>query len=842
MKINSKVMIGVYTVALSLAFATPVYATEATKSNDTDATEKALEAEQTRVTQLTQSNENEGVLEEVVITGTRSSRPRTAADSTVPIDSFSGDELEFNAAGDTTELIKNLVPSYTAAPLTGDGSSFVRSTSLRGLPPDEVLIMVNSKRRHRSALIQVLGAAMSAGAHASDIGPLPSIAFKSVEVLRDGAAAQYGSDAIAGVINFILDDADSGGTIRAQYGQFYEGEESWKIEGNAGFNLFDRGFFNFSFEVVDNEQLIRGFQPPPAQAAIDAGFENVGTDSPYSGDDLAQTWGRPENDGVRTAWNAGINVGDNAEIYMFGNYADTTATYRFFFRAPFPASANRLGPLPLVPGDPSQGNFCWCDTLTGGFTPYLQGDITDFANVLGIKGEFSNGMLYDFSASYGNSDIDYTLFNELAPSWGPESPRVFKTTPLEEEDINFNADFSIPIGTSVNLAFGAEWREETHKLKVGDLEAYAAGPWSGSSEFINPETGDFYVEPQIGVTGMTGTSPEIAGSFSRDNWAVYADVEWDVSERFLLQGAARFEDFSDFGSTDNYKLAFRFNLTDSFTFRGSVSTGFRAPTPGQSNLQVITTTFDTSSGLQTLEGTILPTSDLAVSLGGKDLEPEEATNISIGFTTNPTDALTITMDYYKIDVDDRIVKTFNIPVINPRFSSVSFYTNGLNTETQGVDLVTQYVVDWNNGSNTTFGLAWNWNETDVVSQNPVNGINPVTEGAIFNIENNLPDHRINVSAFHNINAWTFLARANYYGSTIDERNNREPVGSEIFVDLAVSWAITDNWKVSAGGYNVFDAFPDKIQTRVGNGLPYPRRSPMGYDGGSWYLRGEFRWF
>jgi iron complex outermembrane receptor protein len=568
-----------------------------------------------------------------------------------------------------TELIKNLVPSYTATPLTGDGSSFVRSTSLRGLPPDEVLVLVNSKRRHRSSLIQHFGAAMSQGAHASDIGPLPSIALKSVEVLRDGAAAQYGSDAIAGVINFILRDDSEGGRIQAQYGQFYDGEDSFKIAGNAGFSLGGNGFFNFSFEYVDNEQLIRGFQPSAAQDAINAGFPEVGIDSPYSGDDLAQTWGRPENDGIRTAWNSAIDVGESAEVYWFGNYADATHIYRFFYREP--GHSATLRPVPINPNDPSEGNFCWCDTEPGGFTPYLDGNITDLSSILGLRGEWGNGMLYDFSFNYGNNDIDYTLFNTLNTTFGPDSQRDFKTTPLEEEDINFNADFSMLLKDNVNLAFGAEWREETYKFIEGDGQSWDAGPWSGIGSLTNPDTGEPYAEPGLGANGMPGTGPLAAGSFSRDNWAVYGDIEWDITDDFLLQFAARFEDFSDFGSTDNYKLAARWNATDTFTLRGAVSTGFRAPTPGQSNLQTIVTTFDTSSGLQTQEGTVLPTSPLAVSLGGKELEPEDATNYSIGFTTNPTDRLTITLDYYRVKVDDRITKTFDIPVVHPLFTSVS---------------------------------------------------------------------------------------------------------------------------------------------------------------------------
>ncbi|MCZ6853845.1 MAG: TonB-dependent receptor plug domain-containing protein, partial [Gammaproteobacteria bacterium] len=365
----------------------------------------------------------DATIEEVVVTGTRG-KPRTATESTVPIDSFNSEQLSQQPHGDMTETLKNLIPSFTATPLTGDGSAFVRSTSLRGLPPDEVLLLVNSKRRHRSALIQHFGAAMSQGAHAADMGPIPSIALKSVEVLRDGAAAQYGSDAIAGVINFILKDASEGGQIDVQYGQFFEDEDIFKIAGNIGLPLGDSGFANFSIEYKEADQLIRGIQTANAQAAVDLGIQNVGTDSPYSGDNFAQTWGRPENDGIRTAWNLGMDLGNGAEAYMFGNYADVYGNYRFFYREVVtptdPAGLDvALRPMPIDPTDPSQGNFCWCDTLTGGFTPYLEGEQTDFSNVFGLRGSLENGMTYDLSGSYGLSRMDYTLNNTLSPTYGP---------------------------------------------------------------------------------------------------------------------------------------------------------------------------------------------------------------------------------------------------------------------------------------------------------------------------------------------------------------------------------------------------------------------------------------
>jgi iron complex outermembrane receptor protein len=788
--------------------------------------------DENRVTQLAQADNEESVLEEVLITGTRS-RGRIAADSTVPIDSFNADDLAQQAHGDMTETIKNLVPSYSATPLTGDGSSFVRSTSLRGLPPDEVLILVNSKRRHRSALIQQFGAAMSSGSHAVDVGHIPSIALKNVEVLRDGAAAQYGSDAIAGVMNFILKDADSGGSIEAQYGQFYEGENSYRIAGNAGFKLGNNGFANLSFEWTDNEQLIRGFQPAAAQAAIDAGIPNVGTDSPYPGDTLAQTLGRPENDGVRVVWNLGFDLDNGNQVYVFGNYADTYGNYRFFYRNP---SNSTLQPMPLDPNDPSKGNFCWCDTLPGGFTPWFVGEQEDFSTVVGFNGDMADGTTFDVSLAYGSNLIDYTLYNSLSSTWGPQSPRDFDTGDLLEEDYTLNANFAKQINDKTNLAWGFEWRQENYVVSPGDIYSHEPGPWTWVNFLINPETGSNYSAPPIGVSGRPGFTPEASGTFTQENIAFYVDAEWDLSDETLIQAAARFENFDNFGGTANGKVAFRHNVSESFTMRGALSTGFRAPTAGQSNVTSIVTTFDGATGLQTQQGTVKPTDPIAVSLDGKALEPEESVNISLGFTANPTDDWTITFDIYQVDVEDRIAKTQDIPVVNPLFTRLSFYTNALETETKGFDLIALYKKDRGNGSNTDFSMAWNHNKTKVTGQNQVNGINPVSEGNIFNIENNLPEDRLSLTARHYSGAFTTTIRANYYGDTIDERNNREPVDAATFVDFSVAYQVSDSTSLTLGASNVFDEYPNEITTRLSNGLAYPRRTPMGYDGGMWYLR------
>jgi iron complex outermembrane receptor protein len=833
------------------------------------------------------------LIEEVVTIGSRS-KPRSAADSPVPIDSFSAAQLDQQPHGDMTENIKNLVPSFSATPLTGDGSSFVRSTSLRGLPPDEVLLLVNGKRRHRSSLIQHFGAAMSQGAHAADMGHIPSIALKNVEVLRDGAAAQYGSDAIAGVINFVLDDANEGGRLEAQYGQFYEGEQSIKLAGNIGLPLTDSGFANFSFEYVDHEQLIRGHERFDAIEARNAGIANVGGDSPYSNDkkDRAQTWGRPENDGLRTAWNLGLELGNGAEAYMFGNYADTYHNYRFFYRevlAADPSDSSELDgayvPIPLDPtdddndgipgsdGDPDSeaefaGNFCWCDdVLSGGHTPFLVGDQTDFSNVVGVRGEFSNGMLYDFSGSYGMNAMDYTLHNTISPTYGPgTSTSNFDTTDLKNYDTSLNADFSYPMSDAVNLAFGFEWREENYVMIAGDRESWVPGPWAEVGNLLNPLDDNCegycnYGTPPNGSDGMPGTPAEAAGTFSRDNVSAYVDAEWDISDAFLLQGALRYEDFSDFGTTTNGKIAARFNVSDSFTLRGAYSTGFRAPTPGQSNLQTIVLSFDADAAAQVLEGTLRPTDPLLTSFGGKALEPEDATNLSIGFSLNLDNGFSLTADYYQVDVEDRIVKTFNLSVpdtpefADVDFNKVAFYTNGLETETSGFDLVAQWSMDWAGGSSTDFSLAWNSNDTKITKVNAIDHdadpatdpVEPVSGGTQFNIENGLPDNRFSFGANHNMDRLALTLRANWYDDSFDEQSGRLRVDSALMVDIEARYDVNEDWTLVVGANNVFDEFPNKVgvnefpitSVRNHQGLPYPRRTPIGYDGGMWYLKGVF---
>ena len=759
--------------------------------------------------------------EEIVVLGSRSTEPRSVTDSPVPVDVITGDD--FNTIGnsaDLTDNLKTLVPSYTATPATGDGSAFVRPTSLRGTAPDQTLVLVNGKRRHRSALVQFFAPAAGNGAHGVDVGMIPGIAIQRVEVLRDGAAAQYGSDAIAGVINFEMKDASDGAEVQLQFGQHYEGEDSFKAAANAGFALPSNGFLNISLEHVDNDALSRGVQRPDAQALIDSGVSGVGADAPFGDSPLVQTWGRPETRGTRFFLNSGFLVSDSTQFYLQGNYAETEGRYRFFYRPPNHSSLVPLRDLGFT-------------GLQAGYTPFLDGDQTDLSLVAGLTGLFAGNTTFDFSISYGENDLDYFLNNtvnqDLGLLNGEPAQRDFDVGGYGQEELNLNADFTRPLGNNMNLAFGAEWREETYIATAGE-----PGSFLGA-----------------GSNGLKGISPADAGTFDRDNVAVYVDLEHDISEDFLLQYALRYEDFSDFGGTLNWKLATRYSVNPSFTLRGAVSTGFHAPTPGQANVRTTITTFDGVTGMQVEEGLVPSTSPLVAEVGGKALTEEESLNFSAGFSSTLGRRTTLTIDLYRIEVDDRIYRTGDIPVPDSTDRTISFYTNALDVESQGVDLVLTSGFDWSDNVNTDLSLAFGYNEVDVVGQTPVGGVNPVSDGIIEDIENNYPNERLVLTTNTNFgDSWNLLARANYYGKHFDERGRIgaevEPsaeIGATTYIDLELGFQLTRQVRVALGAINVFDEFVDEINPPFSNrqsvGLQYPRRSAANYEGGSWYLRGTF---
>jgi iron complex outermembrane receptor protein len=794
--------------------------------------------------------------EEIVTIGTRSAKPRSAADSTVPIDVISGDVFnDLGGTADITDNMKATVPSFNATPATGDGSAFIRPTSLRGTAADQTLVLINGKRRHRSALVQFLAPAAGAGAHAPDIGMIPGIGIKSVEVLRDGASSQYGSDAIAGVINFVMKDASEGGQVQVQYGQFFEDEDSVKVSGNIGLPAGEDGFINISAEYIDNEALSRGLQRPDAQALIDSGVTEVGQDAPFGDAPLVQSWGRPETSGLRLFINSGFDISDTAQLYARFGYAETEGRYRFFYRHPEthgtfsnqlpfgagcpgcfdPDDPNSDPNLPLTQSLREQGFV----GLPGGFTPFLDGDQTDSSFVVGMNGEFERGMLYDFSFNFGKNSLEYFLNNTANPSLGPGDlqtlPQMdFDNGGYEQKELMVNADFSLPLSDALNLAFGAEWREETYTAIAGEPSSFF----------------------EAGASGLKGVTTEDAGATARDNVALYFDLEHDISDALLLQYALRFEDFSDFGETINGKIAGRYRFTDSFAIRGAVSTGFHAPTPGQASVRTTVTTADSTIPGQTIlveQGIFPPSDPIAVAAGAQPLTEETTVNFSLGFTSDIGDNTTLTVDVYKIEIDDRIYKTGDIfaPGSDNR---IQFFTNTLDVEHTGLDVVLTSGWDWSASASTDLTFVASYIEVDIVGrkevQPPAGGppFTTVNDATAVNIENNYPNEKFILSAntFFSEN-FNLLLRVNFWGEHLDEAGtigvNKTKIDSVVFVDLDFGWRLNDNWRVNVGAINVFDEFINQAlppnANNLSSGLQYPRRAATSYEGGQWYLRGTY---
>lgn len=771
-------------------------------------------------------------LDEIIVTGTRVAN-RTATESLAPIDVLGGEDLARQAFTDTNDVLRTLVPSFNVSRNgISDGSTFVRPPTLRGLPPDQTLVLVNGKRRHRSALVQLSGGALAAGAQAPDLAQIPAIAIKQVEVLRDGASAQYGSDAIAGVINFQLKDAAEGGSASVQYGSTYEGDgDNLKAEANIGLPLGDTGFFNISAEATDSDPTNRGVQDPRAPASLTR---------------LAMNWGDPDAKAARVFVNSGIDLTETTSIFLYGNYGASESDGSFYYRPPSLDHAVN-GPTLPVPGDPN--GFRFVEFFPNGFTPRFYGDVKDASLTGGFKQELGIGLTYSLSASFGRSQIDYELKNTVNPSLGPASPTEFYVGRLVEEDTGLNADFTYPIevglASPLNLAFGAEWRQELYEIGPGEPDSYRVGPYATFTDF---RTGLPAALP-IGSNGYPGFRPEDSGEFTRDNYAVYVDTETDLTEALTLGVAARYEDFESFGDTFNWKVSGRYELTDFLAVRSSVNTGFRAPTPGQSQTSSIQTFFPAGSSDPVARGTYPATNVVARYFGAQALTPEESFNIAGGAVLDLPGGITATLDYYNIKVEDRIalsgdftptatdraaLAALGVPGANT-LGAVNYFTNAFDTRTQGVDLVVRGSVDIGDGE-LDLTAAGNYNRTKVTKRNT----SVIDDTRKADLEKQLPKWRGNFTGVYTLDAISILARASYYGKFTDTANYAKTFGSEWLVDLEATYTIAEAYSISVGVQNLFDNYPDKVDALPGGGYAvgqvYPDTSPLGYNGGMYYIR------
>lgn len=791
-------------------------------------------------------------VERIAVVGSRAA-PRSVGESPVPVDIIGNEEFTKNGATDMNDLMGKVVPSYNvnAQPIS-DAATLVRPANMRGLAPDHTLVLVNGKRRHRASVIAFQGAGISDGAQGPDISVIPAIALKQVEVLRDGAAAQYGSDAIAGVINFQLKDSAEGGELEFRSGQYYKGDGTLsQVAGNIGLPLSANGFANFSFQYRAQDDTSRSVQRDDAAALQAAG----NTDIP----DPAQVWGTPETKSDLTLFfNSGLDLNDHQKAYMFGNWARRNVEGGFFYRNPANRSgvySNDGGDTPLVgdlTGDMS-GNcsgmtladamasdncFVFNEMFPGGFTPRFGGIVTDSSLVAGVKGDMNSDISYDFTVSYGRNESDFYIKNTVNASLGPDTPTSFDPGKYVEMERGLNLDFDYLGFDTWSLAAGLEYRRETFEIYNGDPYSFEIGPLA-SQGF------------GIGSNGFPGFKPEDSGSWSRGNAAVYLDVEKELSNDLLVTGAVRYEHYDDFGSTTNGKLSAIWSVNEHFSLRGAASTGFRAPTVGQNNVRNVTTAFG-PNGLED-QATLPPTNPISVQKGGKPLDPEKSVNMSFGGVYNANNFF-LTVDYFHIKLKDRITQTSPLTLTDEdkaalisqgildasSFSAVRYFTNDFDTTTQGIDLVATYTPEWLDGS--SFSLAYNWTETTVDKFNPDN----ISASKVKALEESLPHHKGSLTYNQELTAdLRAMVRLNYYGSYWEDHLGSDgelpiDVGSAVTFDAELGYDINDDWNVSVGAQNLFDTYPDDNPWAGVAGAKYPITSPYGFNGGFYYGRVTYR--
>ena len=909
------------------------------------------------------------VLEEIVVVGSRR-RDRSASDSPVPVDVIGGDDFLAHGDSDLDSVLAALVPSYNVAqePIS-DAATLIRPATLRSLPPDATLVLVNGKRRHRAAVIALLGAGISGGSQGPDLSVIPVIALDRLEVLRDGASAQYGSDAIAGIMNFVLKEDAEGVTLDAKYGSYFEGDgNSMTLAANVGLPLTDAGFANLSFEFKEADPTTRSAQRGDAQALIDAGNTHVRQPA-------AQIWGAPEISGdFKLFGNFGLDLGNGSEVYAFGNWAERQVEGGFYYRNPHTRGGVFRGSVldangravkkavggspspgdldegkPLVYGDgsrvteregitvtfddvwpskvfdandnevflvsddsPSQGNLddgvplvydddsdygmpvtdtagitrtvkvadltadgsgncpivrvvdyvadsaalasirndpnCYSliEKFPGGFTPQFGGYIDDLSLAGGIRGDLDSGWFYDLSASVGRSAASFYIYNTINPqllAQRNDIPVYYQAGAYTETDRVINFDMSKPFDVAnlwgpVNVAYGLEYRDETFRIHNGDPNSFYNDP--------NITHGLAAQGFGVGSNGFAGFQPGDAGEHTVSAYGAYIDVESDVSERLLLGGALRYENYPDYGNTLDGKIAARLQVGDNVALRGAVSTGFRVPTAGQANLRNVTTEFQ--AGMLADIATLPPTNPVAQQKGATALTPEESVNTTFGIVID-AGAFDVTLDYYNITIEDRVSFTSRFTLTEDdissllaagvsdatSFSSVRFFSNQQTVEASGVDLVASYPFSLGAGASTLTVVA-NWSDIELTRFDP----DFTSKNRLLQIEQGRPDSRFSATWSHAQDSWRLMARARQYGGYYDAPTNDgdkayfpEP---ELLFDFEVALDVTDSLSVLFGAQNALDEYPDINPHGEVAGLIYPEQSPFSFGGGYYYMR------
>jgi iron complex outermembrane receptor protein len=830
---------------------------------------------------------------EILVIGSRA-QGRTVASSPVPIDVISGDQIANSGYTETNKVLNQLVPSFNfPQPSITDGTDTVRPATLRGLSPDQTLVLINGKRRHTTALLNINGS-VGRGAAAVDLNMIPAIAIGRVEVLRDGAAAQYGSDAIAGVINFQLaEKRDFSGRVTVTHG-YYDtrtngvqgfasvaspatgaptlapdgtlainttGKDRHVTDGatttvaaTIGLPIAQQGYFDVSAEYQTRNPTNRtGFDPRQQYDLIGGSLDP----REFTFDRYNHRYGDAKTQDLKLFVNAGVPLGPNVKLYAFGSYNFRDGESAAFYRRPIAADGRNIAAI-----------------YPDGFLPLINTTLEDFAGTTGVKGEIGNGFRYDLSIGTAENKFDFQINNTLNRSFGPSSPTSFDSGGLRYSQTVANLDLSkeVAIGglSSVTLAAGAEYRRETFRLRPGNAPSYQGGNFGGAS----------------GAQGFPGISPTIGGQRvdqlrARHNVSAYAEIDVEVNDMFTLQGAGRYEDYSDFGSDWNGKLAGRFEPVDGFALRGAVSTGFRAPSLQQQ--------FFSASATNNVNGLLLETltvpidNPIAIALGATPLKAENSVSYSAGAVFTAIPRVSLTVDAYQVSIDDRIVVTDNLTATrtagapsgsDPGLSiarilnaagfnntnAARFFVNGVDTRTRGIDAVLTYRADIG-GGRANFTAGYNYNETKIrrilAAPGPIANIPGLV---LFGRQESLrltdgqPRTKLNFALDYDHDWIGFNVRTNRYGKTLAAGTDAftdVPLEAKWITDAEIRAKVLDRIDLAIGANNVFDVYP--TETPSGRGIdpvtgagrnygatnyvtPYSSFSPFGFNGRYLYAR------
>lgn len=779
-------------------------------------------------------------MERIVTLGSRVNG-RTATESASPVDIISGEKLVETGASELGKALQMSAPSFNFSTTTiSDGSDIIRPATLRGLGPDQVLVLVNGKRRHQQALVNVQET-IGKGSAGYDINAIPISAVARVEILRDGAAAQYGSDAIAGVINITLKSND-GGTLSGELGQTYEGDgENAQLGLNYGFSG-DQGFANFTIEYRD-----RGMTNRASPATLEAtGGQLIGDWWDSNGDPVVRLHvGDADSENLYGWFNAGYNLSSTTELYAFGGVSTRDGGSAGFFRGRgHPRTIEAIYP--------------------NGFLPQLLTEADDQSIAVGIRGDLPNAWLWDASVVHGMNEFTFNSANSANVSWYYEpdgNGGIYAETPTEafdgeliSEQTTFNLDFNgtVDVGNELlYLATGIEFRTDGYQINPGDPVSWAYGRTNDPSIVIETPSG---AGAEAGIQGFPGFSPGQAVDASRDSWGAYVDAEYYVTPEFLMAGALRYEDYEIAGDNISGKLSMRYDIESDFSVRGTLATGFRAPGVQQIYYSQVLTNIVNGTLVQT--GTVANDDEVARQFGINQLEEETSESISLGLIKRWDNGLDLTVDLYQINIDDRIVLSEPLqPSIGAEFAEVladnnlgaaQFFTNSVNTKTNGLDIIASYPTQLADGD-LNLTAAMSFMDTSVEQVNSVSSLIPAeqiyNDTQVLRIEEGQPSEKATFSGNWKREDWTVNLALNYFGSVEGQAFSgvRHEWSAKWLADASVGYDITDDLNVMVGVNNMFDTYPDEWGDA---GIPFSQAGfkygwetlPFGINGGYYYAR------